>query len=86
MMFDIKNSKNVVLDDNKNKGADFAKIENVENFSARSNVSEEVQNIDAGGWRKWFSSTLSQLLASLLLLIIIYFVYRYYPEIKNVMT
>ena len=86
MMYDIKNSKNVVLDDNKNKGADFAKIETVENFSARNNVSEEVRNIEAGGWRKWFSSTLSQLLASLLLLVIIYLIYRYYPEIKSVMT
>lgn len=86
MMFDIKNSKNVILDDNKNKGADFAKIENVENFSAKNNVSGDVQKLETGGWKKMFSSTFTQLLASLLLLIIIYFVYKYYPEIKSVIT
>lgn len=86
MMFDIKNSKNVVLDDNKNAGSDFAKIENVENFSARNNVSEAARILEVSGWRKLISSTLFQLFTAFLVLVITYLIYKYFPNIKDVMT
>ncbi len=37
MMFDIKDSKNIILDSNKTSNDTFAKIENVEGLKAKNN-------------------------------------------------